>query len=121
MDFNALSLGAPSSFQKAMIKICKPILHHALVYIDDILLLSKDEPSQKVLLQYLKNKVRKPEWMPYHAMAMELIKEFELRPRTKEKERQGRRISQVSSLLWYESISFDIASPGAGQELTVAV
>lgn len=38
---------APSLFQKAMVKILSPILHHALVYIDDILLFSTNH--QKLL------------------------------------------------------------------------
>ena len=33
---------APSLFQKAMTKIFEPILYHTLVYIDDILIFSKD-------------------------------------------------------------------------------
>ena len=44
---------APSLFQKAMTKIFSPILHHALVYIDDILLFSSDHKShQKLLLDF---------------------------------------------------------------------
>ncbi|KAH9780772.1 hypothetical protein KPL71_008211 [Citrus sinensis] len=44
---------APSLFQKAMTKIFSPILHHALVYIDDILLFSSDHDShQKLLLDF---------------------------------------------------------------------
>ncbi|KAH9752185.1 hypothetical protein KPL71_014601 [Citrus sinensis] len=44
---------APSLFQKAMTKIFSPILHHALVYIDDILLFSSDhENHQKLLLDF---------------------------------------------------------------------
>ncbi|KAH9752166.1 hypothetical protein KPL71_014591 [Citrus sinensis] len=44
---------APSLFQKAMKKIFSPILHHALVYIDDILLFSSDHEShQKLLLDF---------------------------------------------------------------------
>ncbi|KAH9724647.1 hypothetical protein KPL70_007562 [Citrus sinensis] len=43
----------PSLFQKAMTKIFSPILHHALVYIDDILLFSSDHEShQKLLLDF---------------------------------------------------------------------
>ncbi|KAH9716873.1 hypothetical protein KPL71_021611 [Citrus sinensis] len=41
---------APSLFQKAMTKIFSPILHHALVYIDDILLFSPDHDSHQQLL-----------------------------------------------------------------------
>ena len=40
---------APSLFQKAMIKIFEPIIHHALVYIDDVLLFSKDHDSHQQL------------------------------------------------------------------------
>ncbi|KAH9649400.1 hypothetical protein KPL70_025972 [Citrus sinensis] len=44
---------APSLFQKAMTKIFSHILHHALVYIDDILLFSSDHKShQKHLLDF---------------------------------------------------------------------
>ncbi|KAH9668393.1 hypothetical protein KPL70_021397 [Citrus sinensis] len=44
---------APSLFQKYMTKIFSPILHHALVYIDDILLFSSDHEShQKLLLDF---------------------------------------------------------------------
>ncbi|KAH9769449.1 hypothetical protein KPL71_012007 [Citrus sinensis] len=44
---------APSLFQKAMTKIFSPNLHHALVYIDDILLFSTDHEShQKLLLDF---------------------------------------------------------------------
>ena len=42
----------PSLFQKAMIKIFEPILHHALVYIDDVLLFSKDHDSHQQLLSH---------------------------------------------------------------------
>ncbi|KAH9716813.1 hypothetical protein KPL71_021589 [Citrus sinensis] len=41
---------APSLFQKAMTKIFNPILRHALVYIDDILLFSPDHDSHQQLL-----------------------------------------------------------------------
>lgn len=43
---------APSLFQKAMIKIFEPILHHALIYIDDVLLFSKDHDSYQQLLSH---------------------------------------------------------------------
>ena len=44
---------ALSLFQKAKTKIFGPILHHALVYIDDILLFSFDHEShQKLLLDF---------------------------------------------------------------------
>jgi len=42
---------APSLFQKAMTKIFEPILENTLVYIDDILLFSKDIVSHKNLLK----------------------------------------------------------------------
>nr|KYP63472.1 polyprotein [Cajanus cajan] len=42
---------APSLFQKAMVRIFEPILHSALIYIDDILLFSPNEDSHKKLLQ----------------------------------------------------------------------
>ncbi|RYQ84276.1 hypothetical protein Ahy_B10g103413 isoform A [Arachis hypogaea] len=41
---------APSLFQKAMTKIFEPILHSMLIYIDDILLFSKDSEAHKALL-----------------------------------------------------------------------
>ncbi|RYR41952.1 hypothetical protein Ahy_A08g038396 [Arachis hypogaea] len=41
---------APSLFQKAMTKIFEPILHSTLIYIDDILLFSKDNEAHKALL-----------------------------------------------------------------------
>ena len=40
----------PSLFQKAMIKIFQPILRTALIYIDEILLLSEDESQHFILL-----------------------------------------------------------------------
>ena len=42
---------APSLFQKVMIKVFEPMLPSALVYIDDVLLFSKDEESHAALLQ----------------------------------------------------------------------
>ncbi|KAG8493395.1 hypothetical protein CXB51_010802 [Gossypium anomalum] len=42
---------APSLFQKAMTRIFHPIMENALVYIDDILLYSKDEEFHVLLLQ----------------------------------------------------------------------
>ncbi|KAL0291953.1 UNVERIFIED_CONTAM: polyprotein [Sesamum calycinum] len=42
---------APSLFQKAMIKIFEPILHTTLIYIDDILLYTQDQPTHAKLLQ----------------------------------------------------------------------
>ena len=45
---------APSLFQKEMVKIFSPILHHALVYIDDILLFSTNHQTyQKLLSDFL--------------------------------------------------------------------
>ncbi|KAK0574989.1 hypothetical protein LWI29_032165 [Acer saccharum] len=42
---------APSLFQKAVTRIFHPLLHLALIYIDDILLFSPDETSHILLLQ----------------------------------------------------------------------
>ena len=43
----------PSIFQKAMVKIFQPILHHALIYIDDILFFSgTHEEHRKLLNQF---------------------------------------------------------------------
>ena len=53
MESNAFGLKvAPSLFQKAMIKIFEPILHHALIYIYDVLLFSKDHDSHQDLLSH---------------------------------------------------------------------
>ncbi|KAH9801811.1 hypothetical protein KPL71_001168 [Citrus sinensis] len=41
---------APSLFQKAMVKIFSSILHHALIYIDDILLFFHDHQTHQQLL-----------------------------------------------------------------------
>lgn len=41
---------APSRFQIIMVLIFKPILHNELIYIDDILLFSKNEAAHKKLL-----------------------------------------------------------------------
>ncbi|KAK0573432.1 hypothetical protein LWI29_007951 [Acer saccharum] len=41
----------PSLFQKAVTRIFHPLLHSALIYIDDILLFSPDETSHNLLLQ----------------------------------------------------------------------
>ena len=43
---------APSLFQKTMIKIFEHILHHALIYINDVLLFSKDQDSHQDLLSH---------------------------------------------------------------------
>jgi len=42
---------APSLFQKAMIKVFEPMLQSALIYIDNVLLFSKDEDSHAPLLK----------------------------------------------------------------------
>jgi len=42
---------APSVFQRTMVRIFEPILDHALVYIDDILLFSEDKESHVELLE----------------------------------------------------------------------
>ncbi|KAH9717003.1 hypothetical protein KPL71_021663 [Citrus sinensis] len=42
---------APSIFQKAMAQIFQPLLHHTLVYIDDLLLFSGTPEEHQVLLQ----------------------------------------------------------------------
>ena len=41
---------APSQFQKAMVTLFQPLLTNALIYVDDILLFSKDEESHAKLL-----------------------------------------------------------------------
>ncbi|KAH9769471.1 hypothetical protein KPL71_012012 [Citrus sinensis] len=41
---------APSIFQKSMVQIFQPILHHALIYIDDILLFSGSHDEHRQLL-----------------------------------------------------------------------
>ncbi|KAH9685483.1 hypothetical protein KPL70_013980 [Citrus sinensis] len=41
---------APSIFQKSMVQIFQPILHHALIYIDDILLFSGSHDDHRQLL-----------------------------------------------------------------------
>ncbi|KAK0585709.1 hypothetical protein LWI29_032859 [Acer saccharum] len=45
----------PSLFQKAVTRIFHPLLHSALIYIDDILLFSPDETSHNLLLQQFHN------------------------------------------------------------------
>jgi hypothetical protein len=42
---------APLLFQKAMIKVFKLMFHSALIYIDDMLLFSKDKESHATLLK----------------------------------------------------------------------
>ena len=44
---------APSIFQKSMVNIFQPILHHALIYIDDILLFSGSHDEHRQLLTQL--------------------------------------------------------------------
>ena len=41
---------APSQFQKAMVMLFQPLLTNALIYVDDILLFSKDAESHEKLL-----------------------------------------------------------------------
>ncbi|KAG8481584.1 hypothetical protein CXB51_026542 [Gossypium anomalum] len=50
---------APSLFQKVMIKVFHPLMKNALVYIDDILLYSRDEESHAELLEDFKSLVHK--------------------------------------------------------------
>ena len=50
---------APSLFQKAMIRIFEPVLHNALVYIDDVLLFSETLGEHRILLQEFSDKVKK--------------------------------------------------------------
>ncbi|KAG8489635.1 hypothetical protein CXB51_017679 [Gossypium anomalum] len=50
---------APSLFQKAMIKIFHPLMKNALVYIDDVLLYSKDADSHAQLLDDFKSLIFK--------------------------------------------------------------
>ena len=53
MNCHAISLkGGPFSFSKSYAKIFEPILHHTLVYIDDILLFSKDHVTHQKLLDH---------------------------------------------------------------------
>ena len=49
---------APSQFQKAMVTLFQPLLNNALIYIDDILLFSKDEESHEKLLTEFYNLVK---------------------------------------------------------------
>ncbi|RDX84614.1 hypothetical protein CR513_34316, partial [Mucuna pruriens] len=48
---------APSLFQKAMIKIFEPIMENTIIYIDDILIFSKDMDTHKKLLDKFFNLV----------------------------------------------------------------
>ena len=49
---------APSQFQKAMVTLFQPLLTNALIYVDDILLFSKDEESHGKLLTEFYNLVK---------------------------------------------------------------
>ena len=49
---------APSQFQKAMVMLFQPLLANALIYVDDILLFSKDEESHAKLLTEFYNLVK---------------------------------------------------------------
>ena len=49
---------APSQFQKAMVMLFQPLLANALIYVDDILLFSKDEESHAKLLIEFYNLVK---------------------------------------------------------------
>ena len=49
---------APSQFQKAMVTLFQPLLKNALIYVDDILLFSKDEESHEKLLIEFYNLVK---------------------------------------------------------------
>ena len=49
---------APSQFQKAMVTLFQPLLTNALIYVDDILLFSKDEESHEKLLTEFYNLVK---------------------------------------------------------------
>ena len=49
---------APSQFQKAMVMLFQPLLTNALIYVDDILLFSKDEESHAKLLTEFYNLVK---------------------------------------------------------------
>ena len=49
---------APSQFQKAMVTLFQPLLANALIYVDDILLFSKDTNSHEKLLTEFYNLVK---------------------------------------------------------------
>ena len=49
---------APSQFQKAMVALFQPLLANALIYMDDILLFSKDAESHERLLTKFYNLVK---------------------------------------------------------------
>ena len=48
----------PSQFQKAMVTLFQPLLANALIYVDDILLFSKDVDSHEKLLTEFYNLVK---------------------------------------------------------------
>ena len=54
---------APSQFQKAIVTLFQPLLANALIYVDDILLFSKDEESHAKLLTEFYNLVKSQEIM----------------------------------------------------------
>ena len=49
---------APSQFQKSMVMLFQPLLTNALIYVDDILLFSKDEESHAKLFTEFYNLVQ---------------------------------------------------------------
>ena len=49
---------APSYFQKTMVTLFQPLLANALIYVDDILLFSKDADSHEKLLTEFYNLVK---------------------------------------------------------------
>ena len=49
---------APSQFQKAMVTLFQPLLANALIYVDDILLFSKDTDFHEKLLAEFYNLVK---------------------------------------------------------------
>ena len=54
---------ALSQFQKAMVTLFQPLLTHSLIYVDDILLFSKDADSHEKLLTEFYNLVKSQEIM----------------------------------------------------------
>ncbi|CAH8278553.1 unnamed protein product [Arabidopsis lyrata] len=62
LQWNVLPFGlktAPSLFQQAMLRIFEPLLHTALIYIDDILIFSKNEEEHIKALQQFQDIVKK--------------------------------------------------------------
>ena len=49
---------APSKFQKAMVTLFQPLLANAFIYVDNILLFSKDADSHEKLLTKFYNLVK---------------------------------------------------------------